>query len=51
MIIVSYKGREEDRLRGLEAGAQAYVTKSDFHDAAFVQVVTDLLGASAGDEV
>lgn len=50
VMIVSYKGREEDRRRGLAAGAQAYVTKGHFHDAAFLQTVTDLLGASAGRE-
>ena len=32
VIIVSYKEREEDRIRGLDAGADAYLTKSSFHD-------------------
>ena len=30
VMIVSYKDREEDRLRGLEAGADYYLTKSSF---------------------
>jgi two-component system, chemotaxis family, sensor histidine kinase and response regulator WspE len=46
VMIVSYKGREEDRLRGLEAGANAYITKSSFQDEAFLQTVTELLGES-----
>jgi two-component system sensor histidine kinase and response regulator WspE len=43
-VIVSYKEREEDRLRGLEAGANYYLTKSSFHDQTFVQAVVDLIG-------
>ncbi|HEY1068718.1 MAG TPA: response regulator, partial [Pirellulales bacterium] len=44
VVIVSYKDREEDRLRGLEAGAQAYLTKSSFHDQSFLRTIADLLG-------
>jgi two-component system sensor histidine kinase and response regulator WspE len=44
VIIVSYKDREEDRLRGLEVGANHYLTKGSFHDNTFVQAVTDLIG-------
>ncbi len=44
VIIVSYKDREEDRLRGLEAGADYYLTKGSFHDATLVQAVVDLIG-------
>jgi len=44
IILLSYKGREEDRRRGLEAGADAYVTKGEFQEQAFLQVVTDLVG-------
>ena len=36
VIIVSYKDREEDRIRGLDAGADAYLTKSSFHDQTFL---------------
>ena len=44
MIIVSYKDRDEDRLRGLEAGANYYLTKSSFHDEALLHAVADLIG-------
>ncbi len=44
VIIVSYKDREEDRLRGLEVGANYYLTKGSFHDNTFVQAVVDLIG-------
>ncbi len=44
VIIVSYKERDEDRLRGLEAGANYYLTKSSFHDDTFLRAVTDLIG-------
>lgn len=44
MIIVSYKDREEDRLQGLEAGADYYLTKSSFHDDTLIQSVIDLIG-------
>lgn len=44
VIIVSYKEREEDRLKGLEVGANAYLTKSSFHDNRFMEAVTDLIG-------
>jgi two-component system sensor histidine kinase and response regulator WspE len=44
VIIVSYKDREGDRLRGLEAGANAYLTKGSFHDNTFLRAVADLIG-------
>lgn len=44
VVIVSYKDREEDRRRGLEAGANYYLTKSSFHDESFVKAVVDLIG-------
>jgi two-component system, chemotaxis family, sensor histidine kinase and response regulator WspE len=44
VIVVSYKDREEDRRRGLEAGASHYLTKSSFHDESLVQAVADLIG-------
>ena len=46
VVIVSYKEREEDRLKGLDAGANAYLTKSSFHDNSFLQAVEDLIGAA-----
>ena len=48
IIIVSYKEREEDRLRGLQAGANAYLTKSSFHDNTFLRTVKDLIGSPLG---
>jgi two-component system sensor histidine kinase and response regulator WspE len=44
IIIVSYKDREEDRLRGLDLGANHYLTKSSFHDNSFLEAVADLIG-------
>ena len=44
VVIVSYKEREEDRLRGMEVGANCYLTKSAFHDNRFVEAVEDLIG-------
>ncbi len=46
VMIVSYKDREEDRLRGLEAGANYYLTKSSFHDETLLRAVRDLIGES-----
>lgn len=45
VMIVSYKDREEDRRRGLEAGADYYLTKGSFHDETLLQAVVDLIGA------
>ncbi|MDM8550476.1 hybrid sensor histidine kinase/response regulator [Desulfobacterales bacterium HSG2] len=44
VMIVSYKNKKEDRLRGLEAGANYYLTKSSFQDNSFIDAVTDLIG-------
>lgn len=44
VIIVSYKDREEDRIRGMEVGANYYLTKSSFHDNTLVNAVLDLIG-------
>jgi len=44
VMIVSYKDREEDRLRGMEAGANYYLTKSSFHDESLLEAVVDLIG-------
>jgi two-component system sensor histidine kinase and response regulator WspE len=48
VVIVSYKDREEDRMRGLDAGANAYLTKSSFHDRTFLRTVVDLIGEARG---
>ncbi len=45
VLIVSYKDREEDRMRGLEAGADYYLTKGSFHDETLLQAVVDLIGS------
>jgi two-component system sensor histidine kinase and response regulator WspE len=47
-LIVSYKDRPEDRQRGLEAGADYYLTKGSFHDDSLVQAVADLIGRADG---
>lgn len=44
VMIVSYKDREEDRRRGLDAGADYYLTKSSFHDETLLNAVEDLIG-------
>ncbi len=44
VMVVSYKNTEEDRLRGLEAGANYYLTKSSFQDNSFINAVIDLIG-------
>lgn len=44
VIVVSYKDREEDRRRGLEAGADHYLTKSSFHDESLLEAVHMLVG-------
>ncbi|MEJ6002892.1 hybrid sensor histidine kinase/response regulator [Paucibacter soli] len=47
VLIVSYKDREEDRQRGLEAGADYYLTKGSFHDQSLLRAVADLIGVPA----
>ncbi len=49
IIIVSYKDREEDRNRGLEAGADYYLTKGSFQDKTLVKAVEDLIGGPEQD--
>ncbi|AHI66515.1 hybrid sensor histidine kinase/response regulator [Burkholderia thailandensis] len=44
VMIVSYKDRDEDRRRGLEAGADYYLAKGGFHDEALLDAVHDLIG-------
>jgi two-component system sensor histidine kinase and response regulator WspE len=44
VIILSYKEREEDRVKGLEAGANYYLTKSSFQNDTFINAVQDLIG-------
>lgn len=49
IIIVSYKERPEDRIRGLEVGADYYLTKGSFHDRSFLDAVDDLIGAGENE--
>jgi len=44
VIIVSYKDKEEDRLAGLQAGANYYLTKSSFQDDSFIRATVNLIG-------
>ena len=44
VLILTYKDREEDRRRGLEAGADYYLVKGSFHDDVLIKAVTDLIG-------
>lgn len=46
VIIISYKDREQDRLAGLEVGANLYLTKSSFQDETYLNGVMDLIGAA-----
>jgi two-component system, chemotaxis family, sensor histidine kinase and response regulator WspE len=50
VMIVSYKDLEEDRRRGLESGADCYLTKASFHDETLVQAVVDLIGEAAPEK-
>jgi two-component system sensor histidine kinase and response regulator WspE len=47
VVILSYKDREDDRLRGLEAGADYYLTKGSFQNDALLNAVVDLIGKAA----
>jgi two-component system sensor histidine kinase and response regulator WspE len=44
VMIVSYKDREEDRRRGLEAGADYYLPKGSFKSEGLLRAVVDLIG-------
>ncbi len=44
VMIVSYKDRDEDRRRGLDAGADYYLAKGSFHDEALLDAVHDMIG-------
>ena len=46
VMILSYKDREEDRMRGLDAGADYYLAKGSFHDNTLLDAVRDLIGAA-----
>jgi len=46
VIIVSYKDREEEKNKGLEVGADYYLTKGSFQDKALINAVLDLIGTA-----
>ncbi|WP_060512599.1 hybrid sensor histidine kinase/response regulator [Pseudomonas sp. NBRC 111124] len=48
VMVVSYKDREEDRRRGLDAGADYYLAKASFHDDALLDAVVELIGGVQG---
>jgi two-component system sensor histidine kinase and response regulator WspE len=43
-VMIFYKDREEDRRRGLEVGADYYLTKGSFQNNALIEAVIDLIG-------
>lgn len=48
IIIVTYKESEEDRMLGLDAGADYYLTKSSFQDTTLLDAVRDVIGEPYG---
>ena len=44
VMIVSYLDGEKDRQRGLEAGADYYLTKGSFQEETLMQAIVDLIG-------
>ena len=46
VMVVSYKDREEDRRRGLDAGADYYLAKASFHDDTLLDAVVELIGGA-----
>ena len=44
ILMLTAKGQEADRLRGLEAGADYYLTKSSYQDESILGAVRELLG-------
>ncbi len=43
VLMVSYRDSDGDRTRGLDAGADAYLTKNDLYSPSFIATVQDLL--------
>jgi two-component system sensor histidine kinase and response regulator WspE len=46
VIVVSYKDGAVDQRRGLEAGADYFLSKGSFHDETLLRAVVDLIGGS-----
>jgi len=44
ILIITSREREEDKRRGIEAGADAYIVKSDFEQSSLVDTLQALLG-------
>ena len=44
VMIVSYKDRDEDRRRGMDAGADYYLTKGSFYDETMLRAIEDFIG-------
>ncbi len=44
VVVVSYKDREEERVKGLEAGADFYLPKSSYQDQSLLAAVQELIG-------
>ncbi|MBF0295090.1 MAG: response regulator, partial [Magnetococcales bacterium] len=44
IVILSSRGKEEDKRRGMQAGADAYLVKGDFNQDNLVQTLRNLLG-------
>jgi two-component system, chemotaxis family, sensor histidine kinase and response regulator WspE len=44
VLIVTNKRRQEDCMRGLQVGADYYLTKGTFHDETLIKAVVDLIG-------
>jgi len=44
VMVVSYKDSDEDRMQGLDAGANYYLTKGSFQDETLREAVIDLIG-------
>ena len=44
VVVVSYRASAEDRQRGLEAGANVYLTKADYNDDMLLESVAGLIG-------
>ena len=47
VMIVSYKDRDEDRRRGLDAGADFYLTKGSFYDETMLRAIEDFIGGAS----
>ncbi|MDB4893072.1 MAG: CheA signal transduction histidine kinase, partial [Gemmatimonadetes bacterium] len=47
VMIVSCKDRDEDRRRGLDAGADYYLTKGSFYDETMLRAIEDFIGVAS----